>query len=267
MAISKDIIPRLQQKNLIPTNSEETLWRELTERCEPVQLPSSSNATQHQEEVWNVSDQQFGEITNDICIVFSLSNGRDTAKYVIPCYFHVNQTTVCRNVIASSLLLDNLKKQNMSCCLFSENNALDPLSIESKIATSRTTLVILTDHCLHQREVRFGFLAAGKHYSAKSRVILVQNPNFNRSQVHDASSCAFQTPPASLVDFFSEKAITFLSCTYEVEIVQPAAGYTEEGIQQIVKKFREEKQVLANTSKYKHEKINAEDIHTRVFLR
>ncbi len=164
-----------------------------------------------------------------------------------------------------SMLMDGLKKRHISCCLFSEGNILDAQKIERSIATSRTTLVILSEHCLNRREVQFAFSAAGKHYIEKSRVILVKQTCFN--QLSFTMLLPFL--------FFRLRLLLFTSSSVRrqspffpvrVYIIIDLLGYMEEGIQQIITKFTEEKKALENANS-NQVGMHEEDICTRVFLR
>ncbi len=62
--------------------------------------------------------------------------------------------------------------------------------------------MILTAKSLESKELLFALEAASFHYKETSRIILV----------HAAESCYFPVPPAAVVNCFSEKAITWLTC-------------------------------------------------------
>ena len=77
--------------------------------------------------------------------------------------------------------------------------------MEKRIADSSCLIVILTKNALQQPEVVFAMQCAKHYFLHYSQVILV----------HAAESCFFpgyDEQPKSVEEFFSEKAITFLSC-------------------------------------------------------
>ncbi len=143
-----------------------------------------------------------------------------------------------------SVILDTLQKNNLNCCSF-KDGSFNEKEAEARISNSIGTVAILTAGCLETKEMMFALQAASFHYKELSRIIVV----------HAAESCYFPVPPESVSKVFMEKAITWLSC------------YTEEGVQQIVKKYQEEKKSWENSLKAHEVNISQEDLTTRVFLR
>jgi len=165
----------------------------------------------------------------DFCIVYSRHNG-----------YHI-----------ASLIMQKIKDYGYSCCLFreaeqksqsfdQEGELFDQTESEKRIANSIVTIAILTSDCLNTEEMIFSLKAASFHYKEISRIILV----------HDAESCFFPVPPTSVSDCFAEKAITWISC------------YSEDGVNQIIQKFEQEKINFENLPK----NITPEDTSTRLFL-
>jgi hypothetical protein len=186
--VSENDLERLQNKGLLRGDTHDeiaTIWQELSTRSSLVAGANSSSTSSAQQYVSFTFDETLKQNTdpsNDICICFA-PNGISTATKI----------------------LEELKRQNISSCLFKEENApFDERSVERKIANSFATVVLLTAGSLQTPEVLFALQAASFHFKEHSRIILV----------HIAESCNFPVPPPSVVDCFSEKAITWLSCTF-----------------------------------------------------
>lgn len=84
-------------------------------------------------------------------------------------------------------------------------NPTDFVDIETKIASSTALVVLLTANAFKQPQLEFSMLCAKRYFPVISQVILV----------HDATSCPFpgyDEQPPSVMEFFSEKAITYLPC-------------------------------------------------------
>ncbi len=141
------------------------------------------------------------------------------------------------------IIMEELSKRGVSCCPFRDGGFEDKTA-ENRIADCIATIAILTANSLETKYLLFSIQAASFHYKETSRIILV----------HAAESCAFPVPPPSLVDCFSEKAITWLSC------------YVKEGVDQILQKFKEEKTSWVNSLKQTEQELKQEDLTTRVFL-
>ncbi len=153
-----------------------------------------------------------------------------------------------RTIRSIHLMLFSAIRQDLSKRMI--NATLLDGDIENRVANSTILVVLLTKDALRQKEVILAMTAARHYYKQLSRVLLVRKicqdictaqvhcleindgnsfPAFISSQwtcavqkfyssfsVHDASSCVFPSSseqPEYLVDLFSEKAITFLSCT------------------------------------------------------
>src|SRR5689334_9491783 len=102
-------------------------------------------------------------------------------------------------------MLEGLQSRGFKCINFIDDESSDSI-IESRIANSIITLVVLTENCLQMREVLLALQAASFHYESHSRIILV----------HAAESCPFPVPPSSVQSCFEEKAITWLQCKSKV---------------------------------------------------
>ncbi len=140
--------------------------------------------------------------------------------------------------------MNELKKLGLCCCPFSSESFYQT-EAERRISNSIATIAILTTSCLETKEMIFALQAASFHYKESSRIILV----------HSAESCYFPVAPESVSKCFGEKAITWLSC------------YVNEGVQQIVQKFNEEKKSWQNSLNQETVQLRQEDLTTRVFLR
>ncbi len=140
--------------------------------------------------------------------------------------------------------MNEMKIHGLKCCSF-KSDSFDEKEAELRISNSIATVAILTAGCLDTKEMIFAIQAASFHYKELSRIILV----------HAAESCYFPFPPESVSKCFSEKAITWLNC------------YVEEGVQEIVHKFHQEKKSWENLLKQNSAEIKQEDLTTRVFLR
>ncbi len=141
--------------------------------------------------------------------------------------------------------MNEMKIHGLKCCPFRSDDSFDEKDSELRIANSLSMIAILTASCLEMKEMLFAIQAASFHYKELSRIILV----------HAAESCYFPVPPESVSKCFSEKAITWLSC------------YEKEGVEQINKKFIEEKTSWENSLKQHTAEVHQENLQSRAFLR
>mmetsp|Transcript_24390 Transcript_24390/g.34200 ORF Transcript_24390/g.34200 Transcript_24390/m.34200 type:complete len:655 (+) Transcript_24390:120-2084(+) len=111
----------------------------------------------------------------DICIVYNRENGHSTASLL-------------RNTLESLAKVDVILYET-------ETETFDPITVESKIASSACIVVILSLGALKNAEVLFAMSAADYYYKDASQVIMV----------HDAASCfipGFQEQPAQFRKYF-----------------------------------------------------------------
>mmetsp|Transcript_19729 Transcript_19729/g.27515 ORF Transcript_19729/g.27515 Transcript_19729/m.27515 type:complete len:997 (-) Transcript_19729:49-3039(-) len=231
--VGKEDVSWLQQKGFISSEQVGVVWNQLSQKCMVLNDGVLASKSKTNFEVPSVSGAYLEQHkSNDICIVFSFTNGEALARK----------------------FRQEITRSGKTVSLFAENNAFDTTEIEKKVANSTALVVLLTKDCLKQVEVVFALNAAKVYFQHPSLVILV----------HAAESCFFPGPdeqPESVREFFSEKAVTYLSC------------YLQDAIEEILTKFTTEARVLSNIlakkeseSQNESHEESSENITTRVFL-